>query len=103
MSLPDDTIAFVLELLEPIGALSTRNMMGGLCIYSEGQIFAILDSDGTLFLKAKGGFADRLQAAGSRQFGSDHGKRMGYWTLPEAALDDADVACDWARQALADL
>ena len=25
---------------------------------------------------------------------------MGYWTLPEAALDDPEAACDWARRAL---
>ena len=28
---------------------------------------------------------------------------MPYWTLPDAALDDPDMACDWARRALAHL
>ncbi len=75
-------------------------MMGGLSIYRDGQIFAILDSNGTLFLKAKGPFAEKMANAGARQFGSDHGKRMGYWTMPDDGLDEPEVASDWARQAL---
>ena len=26
---------------------------------------------------------------------------MGYWSLPDAAVDDPEAACAWARQALA--
>ena len=26
---------------------------------------------------------------------------MGYWSLPEAALDDPEAACDWAPRVLA--
>lgn len=104
MSVSDADIAFALDLFAPLGGLSSRKMMGGLAIYHAGQIFAILSGDGTLFLKAAGAFAEALAVSGSRQFGmvSDDGKSrtMGYWTLPEAALDDQDIACDWARQAL---
>jgi len=28
---------------------------------------------------------------------------MAYWTMPEEAVDDPDLACDWARRALAHL
>ena len=100
MSVSDADIQFALELFEGLGPLTTRKMMGGLSIYSEGQIFAILDNEGRVFLKAKGDFADKLAAAGARKF-SMNGKTMGYWTLPEAALDDPGLACDWARKALA--
>ena len=100
MSVSDADISFALELFEGIGTLTTRKMMGGLCLYSEGQIFGILGSDATVFLKAKGGFAGELAASGARQFGMD-GKTMGYWTLPDAALEDPELACDWAKRALA--
>ncbi|MGB5558001.1 MAG: TfoX/Sxy family protein [Paracoccaceae bacterium] len=102
MSVSDAGIQFALELFEGLGPLTTRKMMGGLCLYSEGQIFAILSSQGRLFLKAKGDFARALTARGAVQFGME-GKTMGYWTLPEAALDDPELACDWARKALAAL
>jgi len=100
MSVSDADISFALELFEGLGQLTTRKMMGGLCLYSDGQIFAILNSEGTLFVKAKGDFARQLAVEGAKQFGVD-GKTMGYWTLPEAALDDPDLACDWARRAIA--
>jgi DNA transformation protein len=46
-----------------------------------------------------------LESEGSAQWTySRDGKKttgMPYWRLPDAALDDPDVACDWARRALA--
>lgn len=103
MSVTEADIAFALELFDGLGPLTTRRMMGGLCLYSDGQIFAILSSQAVLYLKADGAFAAKLAAAGARKFAMEGGRSMGYWTLPEAALDDPEVACDWARQALANL
>lgn len=100
MSITDADIAFALELFEPLGAVTHRKMMGGLTIYHAGQVFAILSSEGQVYLKAKGKFAEKLAAEGSLIFGMG-GKTMGYWTLPDAALDDPQVASDWAKQALA--
>lgn len=103
MSVSDEDIAFVEELFEGLGPISHRKMMGGLSIYAGGQIFAILSSDGTVYLKAAGAFAEALAAEGSRKFDMGDGRGMNYWTLPEAALDDPELACDWARRALAAL
>ena len=103
MSVSDSDIAFVHELFDGLGALSHRKMMGGLSIYCDGQIFAILSSAGRLYLKASGDFAADLAAAGAVKFEMEDGRGMNYWTLPEAALDDPDAACDWARRALAAL
>ncbi len=101
MSVSQADIDFALEIFSEIGPMTTRKMMGGLCIYCEGQIFAILSSQGRLYLKAKDEFARKLQSAGAEIFAMDDGRSMGYWTLPDAALDDPELACDWARQALA--
>lgn len=96
------------DLFSGLGEITTRRMMGGLCLYHEGTIFAIMMGDGGLFLKGQGAFAAELAAAGCTQWsyrreGRDRPTRMAYWTLPEAALDDPDIACDWARRALAHL
>ena len=103
MSVSDSEIARVLELFEGLGDLSQRKMMGGLSIYHQGQIFAILSRAGEVYLKARDGFAEELEAAGARKFCTEDGRSMHYWTLPEAALDDSELACDWARRALAAL
>lgn len=103
MSVSDDEIAHVYEVFDAIGGLSHRKMMGGASFYCEGQIFAILSSDGRIFLKAKGPFAENLAAEGSTKFEMEDGRGMHYWTLPDAALDDPDLAADWGRRALAAL
>lgn len=103
MSVSDDDITYAHDLFAPLGTITSRKMMGGLTLYVDGQVFAIFDSQTTMYLKAKGAMAKEFAAAGAQQFGADNGKVMGYWTLPDAALDDADLACDWARRVLAAL
>jgi len=107
MSLSNADIAFARELFAGLGPLTARKMMGGLCLYSERTIFAIVDADGRIHLKGGGDFGRVLEDAGGRRwtYSRDGGKQtaMPYWTLPDAALDDPDLACDWARRALAHL
>jgi DNA transformation protein len=107
MSLSDADIAFALELFENLGPLTTRKMMGGLCIYCDGTIFAMVHSDGAILLKGAGAFKDTLDAAGwrpwtyTRKDGAP--SSMPYWYLPEDVLDEPELACTWARKALAAL
>ena len=106
MSVSDEEIAHALELFDGLGGLTTRKMMGGLCIYHDGTIFALLMSDGQLFLKGMGDFRDVLDAEGCTRwtYENPNAKRkptaMPYWTMPEAALDDPEEAVAWARRAL---
>jgi len=99
-----EDIEFINELFEAVGHITTRKMMGGLTVYADGQVFAILDSDGQLFLKASGDMAKRLEAAGGKLFTYEgkNGKtgHMNYWTMPEDALDEPAVAAEWAREVL---
>ncbi len=96
---------FIADLFGGLGGISTRAMMGGLCIYHDGIIFAILGSDEKIYIKAKGPLAHDLEAAGATKFSMTRKNgtigSMGYWTLPDEGLDDPEVACDWARRALA--
>ena len=78
-------------------------MFGAGAVYSHGLIFALLD-DGLIWLKADDTTVPALEAAGSRQFtypGKDGAvMSLGYWSLPESAVDDADEAVRWARAAI---
>ena len=103
MAVSDADIERIYELFEGVGGLSHRKMMGGLSLYTEGQIFAIMSAEGQIYLKASGDFASRLAGEGAEKFEMPDGRGMNYWTLPEAAMDDPDAAADWARQALAAL
>jgi len=104
MSISDADIAFVKDHFAGAGTLITRKMFGGLAIYADGVIFALVISTGALMIKAKGALAQELAAQRPQQFLQD-GKdnravAMPYWTLPAAAMDEPGLACDWARRSL---
>ena len=46
MSILNADIAFVKDLFAGVGTLTTRKMFGGLAIYADGVIFALIDSTG---------------------------------------------------------
>ena len=95
------------DLFFGLGGITTRKMMGGLCLYHDGTIFALMMPDGAVLLKGAGDFIAELEAAGCTRWRYQReGKSpvaMPYWTLPDDALDDPELACDWARRALAHL
>jgi DNA transformation protein len=97
------TRAFALELFEGLGGVTARAMMGGLALYRDGRVFAIVGPEDRLYLRAVGPLAEDLAAEGAAQFvylRAGRPARMGYWSLPDAALDDPEAACAWARRAL---
>ncbi len=106
MAVSDADIARAVELFDGVGEITTRKMMGGLCLYADGTIFAILMSDGVLKIKAQDAdFIAKLENMGSERWtytreGRDKPTAMPYWTLPDTALDDPELACDLARETL---
>lgn len=105
MSLSAEDIAFVRDLFAEMSDLSTRKMFGGLGLYSGETIFAVMRSDAQILLKAKPGlFADRLSQDGAVQWITQRKNgtfsSMPYWTLPDAALDDPQLALSLAKDAL---
>lgn len=104
MAISQADIDFAKELFEGAGPLTTRRMMGGLCLYSDGIIFALVYSDGQVYIKAQGDFIARMEGLGATQWTYQRvGKKpvaMPYWTLPDAYLDDPEAATDLAREAL---
>ncbi|MFK7834822.1 MAG: TfoX/Sxy family protein [Sulfitobacter sp.] len=105
MSLGESDIAFAAALFSDIPNLTTRKMFGGLGLYSDGVIFALMRSDGQLLLKAQpGAFEDRLAEMGAAKwtYTRKNGavSSMPYWTLPEDALDDPALANELAGAAI---
>ena len=93
MSVSDGDIAFAVDLFSDLGAFTTRKMFGGMCLYHQGVVFALMSSDGRLYLKTKS--PAKLFGQTTEQFHT-----MPYWSVPESALDDPQTACALARQVL---
>lgn len=98
MSLSEADAAFAQDLFSDLEDLTSRKMFGGMCLYSRGTVFALIDSAGQLYLKAKDPIAQALRDQGAAQF-----HNMPYWSLPPALLDDPQEACTLARRTLATL
>lgn len=107
MALSTEEIEHALDLFAPLGPLTTRKMFGGLSIYCDGVIFAIVMADGRVLIKGAGPMQTQFEDMGlarwayTRKDGS--ATHMPYWHLPDTALDDADEASALARQALTHL
>ncbi|WP_395648175.1 TfoX/Sxy family protein [Terricaulis sp.] len=109
MAAKDGFHDFVKELFAGMGPVQIKRMFGGAGGYADGVMFLLLDND-TIHIKANDeAMKAALRAEGSGPFvwipenGPRKGEKidLGYWRLPEAAIDDPDEAVKWGRRALA--
>ena len=82
---------FVKELAN-VGEITSRKMFGGYGIFESGAMFALVNSDGALHLKANDSNIGRFEEAGSGR----HGK-MPYYEVPVRVLNDRTLLCEWTK------
>lgn len=81
--------------LAPLGDVTARKMFGGRGIFCDDVMFALIDTAGTVHLRANEETAEGFEAAGSTRH-----SRMPYWTIPPEVADDDDLMLEWGRRAL---
>ena len=99
---------FVRELFAGLGPVQIKRMFGGAGGYADGLMFLLI-ADDAIYLKTDDALRAELREEGSEPFiwipdgGPRKGEHveMGYWRLPDSALDDPDEAASWGRKALA--
>jgi DNA transformation protein and related proteins len=99
---------FVKELFAGLGPVQVKRMFGGAGGYADGVMFLLLDDD-AIYIKVDDALKMELRAEGCGPFvwepqsGPRAGEKvdLGYWRLPDSALDDPDEAARWGRKALA--
>jgi DNA transformation protein len=100
--------AFVKELFAGLGPVQIKRMFGGAGGYADGVMFLLLTDD-AIYLKADEALKAELRERDCGPFvwepqsGPRKGEKvdLGYWRLPDSALDDPDEATTWGRKALA--
>jgi len=97
---PDD----IVELFSVFGPVEVCRMFGGLGIYADGTMFALV-VDGTIYLKAGDGNRAMFEREALEPFSYSRGGKaqviMSYRRMPDRLYDDPDELAQWARAALA--
>jgi DNA transformation protein and related proteins len=92
------------ELFATLGNVAFRKMFGGLGIFKDGLMFALVAED-ALYMKADDATTPAYAAEGSGPFvyAGMRGKAMPmpYWRVPERLLDEPEEFAEWARKAFA--
>jgi DNA transformation protein len=90
------------DLFWPLGGVSLRKMFGGVGVFKEGIMFALV-SDDTLYMKTDPSTLGAYEAEGSAPFVYEGMKgkmtALPYWRLPERLYDDPADFDAWARAA----
>lgn len=106
--MPDNSFhEYVKELFAGLGPVQIKRMFGGAGGYADGVMFLLLGTD-TIHIKVDEALKAELREEGSGPFEwtPQNGPRagetidLGYWRLPDSALDDPDEAAVWGRKAL---
>jgi len=85
----------VMDLLAPLGPVSCRSMFGGLGIFFEGRMFALISGTG-LFFKVDDSNRAAYSEVGREQYG-----RMPYHQIPANVLHDEAKLLQWANASIA--
>ena len=91
MAADKDFLNHVIDLLAPLGGISSRAMFGGYGIYHEGDMFALISDTGLHFKVNETNLA-AYQNAGSSQF-----KPMPYYEVPGDVIEDTNALHEWAK------
>lgn len=102
MASRDEYIAFLLDLLAPLGEVRAKRMFGGYGIYLEDLMFGLV-ADEELYLKADEENRRDFETRGLEPFtymGKNKPITMSYYHAPEEAMEDSEEMCEWARGAI---
>lgn len=105
MATKNEFVNYLLELLAPVGGITSRAMFGGHGIYKDGLIFGVVIDDG-FYLKVDDVNRREFEARGLTPFIYEMKKTgksisLGYYQCPEDALESAALMCDWAKSGVA--
>lgn len=100
----DSYRSFLEEQFEPVGGVSIRSMFGGLGVFRDGVMFALVSTNDALYFRVDDGNRAAFEAEDSEPFvysGKGKPMTMSYWRAPERLFDDDDEFRRWSEAAIA--
>ena len=101
MAMSPDFRDYILDQLDPIGAVSAKRMFGGGGIFLHGSMFALIADDVVYFKVDDGNAAlyDETDASPFTYMRKEQQLALSYREVPADVIDDADELCRWAERA----
>ncbi len=103
MSASASFVAYVRELLEPLGRLEDGRFFGGHAFKHRGSQFAMVMGE-TLYFRVSDRSRPRFESAGCRPFCYETKKGLvqvrRYYSAPAELLEDPEQLLAWAREAV---
>ena len=96
MAEPSAFMSKILNLLAPLGEVTSKRMFGGYGMFLDGNMFALVTRNDELFLKA-----DDVNKAAFLERGSKSHGRMPYYSTPIESLNRWAEMEIWVRGAVA--
>jgi DNA transformation protein len=81
--------------INPLGDISSKKLFGGYGNFEGGKMFALVNSNGQVFLKANDTSWGRFEEAGSRSLGI-----MPYSQIPNYVMLDDESLFEWTGEAI---
>ena len=100
MNQNSEFLEYILDLLDPLAAISSRKMFGGYAIYQNGLTIAIIAHD-EIYLKVDESNIDDYKQLNSQPFTyQKQGKTItiSNWKVPAEILEDQDRFIEWAEK-----
>ncbi len=100
MAVNEDYLKYVQEQFALFGDIEIKKMFGGIGIFTNGVMFAMIAND-TLRFKVDETNRQQYEERDMRPFFSGSKKKgMPYWEVPPDILDDRSLLKEWANQSL---
>ncbi len=101
MAVSNDFIEYIVGQLSTWGEVTARRMFGGVGLYRDGKVFALLAND-VAYLKVDNTNRDKFLDAGSAPFKPYPNKptTMSYFEIPPDILDNSEELMEWAKESL---
>jgi len=91
----------VLDMLKGMGAVHARIMFGGMGIFLDDTMFALITAADVTYFRADDGNRAEYEKAGMERFApfADGRMTMPYYQVPAHVMEDEDEMCAWGRRA----
>ena len=102
MAVSREYLDFVVEMLEPVGAVSARRMFGGAGIFIDGVMFALVTGERLYFKvddQTRSDFTDQGCEPFTYRRGGKAQALASYYAAPETLLDEPDEMAKWGSRA----